>query len=84
MNQTCPHYDTPFVERNCFSCGGAFHVCPICCPADHLCGNLFCEARALRERIYGPISDTSWESVKDAWAADIQFLRDRAQFLPAL
>jgi hypothetical protein len=45
------------------------------------------EARTLRDLIYRnpnsekcrePISDSSWESVKKAWIADIRWLREHA------
>lgn len=36
------------------------------------------EARRLRERIYGPISDEQWNSVKDNWTKDVGWLRSMA------
>lgn len=36
------------------------------------------EARSLREKIYGPITDKSWEAVAHRWIADLPWLRTHA------
>lgn len=33
------------------------------------------EARTLRERIYGPLQDASWEKVAENWVKDLDWLR---------